>query len=351
MGRYQGLWCYMANRVFLVAPEDLSVKMCQTRPLHKEDRVFLLSTDFDYPELTGKVSDFLEGKTTFCQIKEAGDINALVSVECVNEEAIYFIGSRMEQYYKDCKDEIIQKGHKVGKNRSFGVAKTPLRGKETQQTLEDFMGDMASALNTAPKPPRQDQSTDKKAMDEEETKSNGSTGNDPAGGDSSSQDENIRNQADVPIKQKREKSTKKEKQGKSGKPDRQQKDLAKTGSNDNMQSLESEIFGSQLVSEEKVTDDMRVSDAKANVTFAIFERLSKHICELTRKSFDQGECYKFVLLLRKTEDPEEFETSWKTVYSDPSFHILPDTYWILRNEATYYHKLCTVLYEEDVWIS
>ena len=120
----------MVNRIFLVDPEDLSVKMCQTKPLHKEDKVFLISENIDYPEFTGKVSDFLDGKTMFFQIKEAGDINSLIEVECVNGEDIYFIGGRMERYYKECKEEIIKKGHKIGKNRSFGVAKTPLRGKE-----------------------------------------------------------------------------------------------------------------------------------------------------------------------------------------------------------------------------
>ena len=71
--------------------------------------------------------------------------------------------------------------------------------------------------------------------------------------------------------------------------------------------LEAEIFGSSDLSGEKETTDNRISDAKATLTYAMLERLSKHIIELTRKSFDQGECYKFVLLLRKTDSPEEFE--------------------------------------------
>lgn len=338
----------------MVDPEDLSVKMCQTKPLHIEDRVFLVSEKFDYPEFTGKVSDFLEGKTMFFQITEAGDINALVEAECVNGEDIYFIGTRMEHYYKECKEEIIKKGHKIGKNRSFGVAKTPLSGKEMQQTLSDFMGDVASALSTSPAPASKS-STRKKEGDNKEIsidgKENDHSSIPPAKQAATLQGEDAAEQTSVPEKSRYEKSPKKDKQRKAERQDRKQADSKNQQNEDSIQALEAEIFGGEVVSKEEIACDTRVSDAKATITFALFERLSMHICELTRKSFDQGQCYQFVLLLRKTDNPEQFEESWKTVFSDPSFHILPDTYWILRNEATYYHKICTVLYEEDIWIS
>lgn len=346
----------MVNRIFLVDPEDLSVKMCQTKPLHKEDKVFLISENIDYPEFTGKVSDFLDGKTMFFQIKEAGDINSLIEVECVNGEDIYFIGGRMERYYKECKEEIIKKGHKIGKNRSFGVAKTPLRGKEMQQTLSDFMGDVACALNTSPKPSGQNITT-KKEVSYQDTDTAGQesaqsgTEPEPINQVTTIKKTDTAGQVLVPDKSKKEMALQREKQKRSGRQDRKQPD-SKTQQNDySIHALEAEIFGSEVVSKEEIAFDTRVSDAKATITLVLFERLSKHICELTRKSFDQGRCYQFVLLLRKTDNPEQFEESWKTVFPDPSFHILSDTYWILRNEATYYHKICTVLYEEDIWIS
>lgn len=345
---------HMANRVFLVDPEDLSVKMCQTKPLHNEDRVFLISTKLDYPEFTGKVHNFLDGKTTFCQINDATDIIALILAECVNEEDVYFIGGRMDRYYRECKDEIIEKGHKIGKNRSFGVAKTTLRGKEMQQSLTDFMGDMAIALNAPPKKyshitvegsslPGEKESVeselDVKQNHEEVVKSSDVTISSPK--------ENALGATKSKIKDLSRNETRKncDKHKRKSEEEKDQK------IEDIINALEAEIFGNQSFSEESITCDTRVSDAKAAVTFALFERLSRHICELTRKSFDQEQCYRFVLLLRKTETPEEFEESWKTVFSDPSFRILVDTYWILRNEATYYHKICTVLYEEDTWTS
>ena len=344
----------MANRVFLVDPEDLSVKMCQTKPLHKEDRVFLVSEKFDYPEFTGKVSEFLEGKTMFFQTKETEDIIALIEAECINGEDIYFIGRRMEPFYKECKEEIIKKGHRIGKNRSFGVAKTPLRGKEMQQTLSDFMGDVASALNTSPDPSSMGAARNKEGDNQEisiDGKENDHSIIPPAKQAATVQREDATEQNPVPEKSRCEKPPKKDKHRKTERQDRKQADSKNQQNEDSIQALEAEIFGSEVVSKEEIVCDTRVSDAKATVTFALFERLSMHICELTRKSFDQGQCYQFVLLLRKTDNPEQFENSWKTVFSDPSFHILPDTYWILRNEATYYHKICTVLYEEDIWIS
>lgn len=340
----------MANRVFLVDPEDLSVKMCQTKPLLPTDRVFLLSTKLDYPKLTGKVHNFLDGKTTFCQITEASDIMALVIAECVNEEDIYFIGNRMDKYYKECKEAVIENGHKIGKNRSFGVAKTLLRGRETQQTLAGFMGDMASALNTQPEiagaskevgtvktpgeaePPEVEEKKDK--VEDKES---------PTTTTAEDQPKQASRRPDREPAPKRE--TRKQRDTKAKKDGM----TAEQKPEESIHMLEAEIFGSSDLSGEKETTDNRISDAKATLTYAMLERLSKHIIELTRKSFDQGECYKFVLLLRKTDSPEEFEGSWKTVFSDPSFRILPDTYWYLRNEATYYHKVCAVLYEEDIW--
>lgn len=341
---------HMANRVFLVDPEDLSVKMCQTKPLLKTDRVFLVSTKLDYPEFTGKVHDFLNGKTVFCQIKDAADISALITAECVNEEDVYFIGGRMDKYYRECKEDIIEKGHKIGKNRSFGVAKTTLRGKEMQQTLAGFMGDMAQALNTPPDHTLDKEKCKESSLENEETAvkrseleredKNKQEDPRPASFDkrrASALDDRKEATSTINTRKGSEKRKKKQEEHEEQQPE------------ENIQMLEAEIFGSQDISEKKETCDTRVSDAKASLTFALFERLSRHICELTRKQFDQGQCYKFVLLLRKTETPEEFEQSWKTVFSDPSFRILADTYWILRNEATYYHKICTVLYEEDTW--
>ena len=340
----------MANRVFLVDPEDLSVKMCQTKPLRSSDRVFLLSTKIDYPELTGKVHTFLDGKTTFCQISEASDITALIIAECVNEEDIYFIGSRMDKYYKECKEAIIENGHKIGKNRSFGVGKTTLRGRETQQTLAGFMGDMASALNTQPEISGAKKEEEEGAAPLEPVPKEIITQNDDA-----KEEKNPKPLTDEgpskPSFQRDDRKPTPKRETRKQRDTKSKKDgmTAEPKLEDSIQMLEAEIFGGPDLSAEKETTDNRISDAKATLTYAMLERLSKHIVELTRKSFDQGQCYKFVLLLRKTESPEEFEGSWKTVFSDPSFRILPDTYWYLRNEATFYHKVCSVLYEEDVW--
>ena len=309
----------MNKRVFFVSPEDLNIRMCQAKKLLDTDRVFLVSEKEDMPELTGKVNQFLENKNTFCMISSDEDLMALIEAECLETEDIYFIGHIVKRYYDSCKKAIIEMGHKIGYNNTFGIQKTILRGKNTQQSMFPI-GDIMNAVNEKPK--------------QENNKYNLEGGHIVP---------NISKQSTDKEKAK----DKPKKESELSHTLQKSEDKINSKPLQNLKTETTEDPFRDLTIEKSNGED--INDAKAQLTYVLFVRLTNHIKQLIQKEYNKSTLYQFVILLRKTETCEEFQKSWKEICSDPSFKINEEAYWMLRNEATFYHQTCVYLYEGDLW--
>lgn len=315
----------MSKRVFFVSPEDLNVRICQAKRLTDTDRVFIISKEEDMPALTGKVREYLENKSIFCMVGNDDDFMALIESECNEKEDLYFIGRSVKKYYDSCKSKILDMEHKIGYNNTFGIQKTTLRSKETQQNMFPIV-DIMNAVNSTPKA-------------ENSTNENESA--------SSREKKPAKSPKESPKKASaNETESTKSKENKKGTIKEPSKIKPKNGNLANHSEQKEEPIPEIII--DKPDIDL-VADAKAQLSYALFVRLTKHIKQLTQKEYQENTLYQFINLLRKTEDPSEFQKSWTEICSDRSFKIHEEAYWILRNEATFYHRVCSYLYEVDVW--
>lgn len=117
--------------------------------------------------------------------------------------------------------------------------------------------------------------------------------------------------------------------------------------------LEKMIFSNNVTSKDFQVEYTKIDDAKARLVALIYDRLIDNINRLSKNvresNYSEHQYANLVTSLVKSNGYLDFKTSFKTVEPGDEEPMEAAVYEIIYEEATYYSKLCKLLYDDDLW--
>lgn len=303
------------NRIFLVAPKDLSSTTCVGK-MTQGDRIFLITDE--EPQLKDNIIRFLNGRDRILNTDEQ-DIYQHMVDECEGDENIYFVGSEMSPYYDSLCERLLDVCSGIGFNKTFGVNNVKLKRKQAGLP-ESYMDTFLSGI------------------EEETLVPEGEVGKQPIGTPEKEQsliptDIDLRWEPEGPPRdvQKQKKTKEARRKNKADK---------------NQEKAEMPDMDIQLP-EKKYTDDL--SGKRALFMCALRERINRHICESVGQELSVEQCFQFTVLLLKCDHAEQLLESWACTEPRKRIKLQEGQYKKLKEETVYYSKVCDLLYGGDLW--
>lgn len=312
------------KRVLAIYVDDISPASCKGN-LGPMDKIIIFSEGKDIQEM-----DVFENRTVICDCKLEDTEKVKKSIQKLasgKNDKIYLIGPVMGRYYEDLLPLANYCGG-IGKNATFGVSRVKVYKKDTQQSIFDTNGSDDLMVNEM----AESAATQTETVEEQNNKST---------------EEKKKRKSPTrkkPPEKKIDSSDKKTSEKKS-----ENKTPVMPDVEVNLQELEAKVFGSpkQNTTFKNITSPLQ--DAKAKLSFYMRNRYKEHIQLHVSIELSDQQVFDFSTLILKTEQPEEFLESWNA--SEPTANIKMGLkeYMFLKGEAEFFNRMCTFMYEDDVW--
>ncbi len=298
------------KRVFLIHQCDIDGKACnKTVKFRNDDKIVILTTETSL-KLSQNLLDFFENKEELLNPEKQIVIEYLRNNNSGTETVYYFIGQTIKNLYEEIGNELMLFSKGIAYNDTFGVSKVPIE-KPTQSeisSLESSFQFITESLN---------QFTNENNTNEEET-------------------ENKKN------------CPKKPKENKSNRLSNKKEDTSKKEDKNTVKEEKSSKNSNEDTSIE-LTISEQCMHAKAAVVSCLFKRFEEHLAVYTKRKLEFKDCRIFLDLLLRTDDLEDFKTSWRCQHPDSRIDLSTEYFLKLRYEAMYWEKVAVLFYKEDLW--
>ena len=301
-------------RIFFVYAGDIEPNMYNKVTLRRDDIVAVfVNENTELPE--GFKS--MGGKQIMIE-KEPITYNVLQALKELNDPkaSAYFCGDTMQQFFEKQKEEVVGYCKKALAHNTFGVNKIPAgnyykKQKDDGQMSMLEIGTEALINNKADRITTTDEPKPEKPVEE-------------------------------PKKHEESKPPQK-KEVKSSEPPK------KTV---NLKELEDAISGNgHLDSDDLFMVYSKLDEAKNTLIALLMERFGDHVKKIAKENLPQKEIYDLSKLILKTDDTDDFNKSYKTMYPHTAVYLSDQGFSVLKVEAEYITDLSTRLYEDDVYDS
>ncbi|MCC2254575.1 hypothetical protein LKD70_09120 [Ruminococcus sp. CLA-AA-H200] len=327
------------ERIFLVSPDDLSSTTCVGK-MTDLDRIYLVCEEGNPPEMKENVIYFLNGRDTVIQKDENEILKRLVN-ECSGDENIYFIGPSMEPFYEKLCDQLLTFCSGVGANKTFGVNRIKLKRKQEEAPVPYMMTVFSGFSNEGEiqeggRPVRDKEPPEDPIQQHEPTMPE----EDPRWDAGRSPVALIQKQEETPAKGAKRTDAKGEhgeRKKRSAPPKRQ-----KPGEDSEDKTVETRPT--------QKPDDLHDTErAKATLIYLLRTRLNRHMNHELKAELTPSCCFQFMTIVLKSENAEEAMQSWICVKPDLALKVSESSFSQIKEEASYYAKVCNVIYGEDKW--
>lgn len=325
----------MDKRIFIASYKDIQVwgnrsdRILST--LEKSDEVFLLDAGVELKKTKQDMIQNMKKKANIhiieCNGENTGIIGKDILLKYLKKEkdarqaTLFFIGSDMHCLYGERK-EFQSYVASIEENHNFQVKNLAKTKKEPVTNQMDLTDMMAILGNTTM------ERTDNETLPELELK---------------------RQEPEKPLQR-----TNLAKEPEKTYPRPEPRKSAASHVSQEQTTVEREIFGSSFAKGEYKEEYSELQNAKAKLVLEYNNRLKRHISsELFHKketiTLTESQLFTFILLLISTSNAEEFNQSWSASEADPKIEMKEEMFQRFHAEALFYDKLCTFIYEDDIW--